>query len=505
MKPYIIDIHAHPSLKPFTYALKNNDELLTIQNPLIENHSMWKIHKGILNFYPSQICLQQAALGGILLIGCSIGSLEREFFKPQLPLPNALTNYAVMTALDFKDEFINRLKKEINYWQFTQQEITYLVANQQKKVRINDWYVQYRIINRLTELEEIEAQNSQAETENPNKPITIGLFINIEGIHALQEMPHNANQVLASITKLKQQNYTPWYLTLCHHFYNGFFQQARSIPKGLASFYNQSHPVGQAPILPEGFKIIDSLWRKEHGKRILIDIKHMNYPAREAYYAYLKKENLDLPIFVSHGVCNGQGVVKASIETREYQMETSRYPDGSYFYQVEEHLGININDINFYNHELKLIADSKGLFGLQLDEKRITNRKTNSTYVKWINQHNNYTILIARQLFYIVEYLDRYGVKDAWDYIAFGSDYDGIIRGIKSIKNASQYPRLIKDLTSILEEYITVIHSPEVIKGFYAKGFYIPKYQDLELNAAIIIKKITYLNAFNFFKRWQDA
>jgi hypothetical protein len=119
------------------------------------------------------------------------------------------------------------------------------------------------------------------------------------------------------------------------------------------------------------------------------------------------KYNSEIPIIISHGVCNG---------LTRYGAAISDYPllGDSFINPVENVVGgdgefKNHNYINFYDDEIIEMVKSQGILGIQLDERRLANEDTIKGVKKSLfrNKIIHYrSELLWKQIQYIAEMLD---------------------------------------------------------------------------------------------------
>lgn len=153
-------------------------------------------------------------------------------------------------------------------------------------------------------------------------------------------------RVLANVDAVKAWGHRPIFITLAHHFYNGMCGHARSLTdKAIQRLTDQSLGL-EAPLHSFGAKVIRQMLDDSKGQRILIDFKHMSSVGRTAYFAMLDAEYAadKIRIIASHAAVRG------------YAANRSLFLD---------------EDINFSDAEIIRIGASAGLFGVQLDERRI--------------------------------------------------------------------------------------------------------------------------------------
>jgi hypothetical protein len=105
-------------------------------------------------------------------------------------------------------------------------------------------------------------------------------------------------------------------------------------------------------------------------------------------------------------------------------------------------------DINFYDEEIIAMARSGGIMGFQLDERRIANQETlhSTPHSLFRNKIMHYRSgLLWNQVQHVAELLDAKGLP-AWDNMAIGSDFDGIIDPLNAFWTAEEMPFLADHL-----------------------------------------------------------
>ena len=94
------------------------------------------------------------------------------------------------------------------------------------------------------------------------------------------------------------------------------------------------------------------------------------------------------------------------------------------------------DDINFYNSEIIRIQKSKGIFGIQLDERRIASKnaiRRSKVYLPSKKRRlRRKSLLIWRQIQHCAEILNSKQLP-CWNIQAVGSDFDGIVNPIKGL------------------------------------------------------------------------
>ena len=169
----------------------------------------------------------------------------------------------------------------------------------------------------------------------------------------------------------------------------------------------------------------------------------MSTTARKEYYELLDSGDdtfKDLPIIISHGACNG---------LTSFSNPVPGYPESAKL--------LNPASINFYDEELIRLARSGGIIGLQLDERRLANKATLKNTKHSLKRHKimHYrSELLWNQLRHIATVLDSNGLF-AWDCMAIGSDFDGIIDPLNGFWTAEEFPFLADFLERHVYNYMS--------------------------------------------------
>jgi len=489
---FSIDIHVHPTYKPMGHAFKE-DEHTQSADPA-EKTSLWYYNPPspvdkILNFAGSLTKFSQCNLtaclyGKVWVLVVGLGSIEQRFFKNKLGtgLPgNFLDNFASGLTLPR----IDAIEQMTDYFADIQNEIRFLKALNNVETDVDGNKVKYNIVKDFSELEAVCASNEKALNDaskkqgKTKKVITIALIFSVEGLHILNcglNVPCDRDTVIRNARTLKSQEFRPWFVTFSHHFYNELCGQARSLAGVIAKLCDQSEGLNTG-FTALGREVLDILLDESTGKPIFIDIKHLSPEGRKEYFEIRKQRdpgNNKIPVIISHGVCNG---------LQSHGGKASDNPLAKNFCADE---------INFYDDEILEMAKTNGVMGLQLDERRIANEKAlkktkNSVFRNKIMHYRSE--LLWNQIRYIAELLDKNGLP-AWEHIAIGSDYDGIVDPINSFWTTEQYD----SLKSFVER-----HAFEYAGGDIEK-MKIEKNRNMKADA--IVQNVFQNNAWEFFKRW---
>jgi len=178
-----------------------------------------------------------------------------------------------------------------------------------------------------------------------------------------------------------------------------------------------------------------------------------------------------------------------------------KYEDGAYY--------LHEQSINLCREDLCQILDSKGLLGIQLDEKRIMGPLAFKELSKRSGEGKNderkyvYAKCIWANIYAAIDELVLAGKngKSAWDIFAIGSDFDGLINHLDSFGSAASMNGLKATMAYFLEE-------PEDIMLFWKDEktqYTITVAQQTALQQGIshteLIQKLFQENAMKFLER----
>lgn len=474
METSFIDLHIHPSLKPFGRSF---DSRPGTNNPSPGAlNSLWhydpptffdkvtNITTGLTKFRQSDFTT--LARGGADVVHISLGGLEKGFVMNRLgsKLPADITANLV-TGLGRKR--IDHVQAMRDYFADLELEYEFYRQLDGKKVKIDGKWHRYKIILRYADIEE----NHLPEVR------TIWVILTMEGAHGfnsgLQSMGKTADEseILANIEKVKQWDHRMFFISIAHHFYNELAGHAQSLSGIARRFCDQSEGLGEG-FTTLGWKVLHKLLDNTSGQRILIDLKHLSVKARGEYYRAMEEvyPGEIIPLIVSHGAVNGLRSDKEKIEDDKFNY--GRFQP---------------SEINFFDDELVRIARSGGLFGVQLDERRVAS----DTELKKSGPHLNrrkmlfyQSRLVWNQIEHVAEVLNRHDMF-AWGIQCIGSDYDGMVNPLNGFWTAEEMPLF----DSYLEKHAyNFLKSPgaDALKAYN------------RLNASEIVERFMHGNA-NYF------
>lgn len=204
----------------------------------------------------------------------------------------------------------------------------------------------------------------------------------------------------------------------------------------------------------------------------------MSRKSREDYFKFLKTEFADknIPLVVSHGGVTGlshPGGNKITLAAME----------GLY---MED-------DINFFDDEILQIEKSGGLFGIQLDERRIGSKQALRSARGNVKRRDilyAWAKLVWNQVRHMAEVLDMNG-KYAWGIQALGTDFDGIIDPINGYWTSSELDNLDDYLLKHAFNYLKETKNPCPLL----------QEQNKNINPEDVVERVMTSNALNFLSK----
>lgn len=445
MQGFFTDIHCHPTLRALNVAnsYSEADYWEVIENQTIKNAlAKWAVKQTSDIAKASQTNLKAAVRGNVRVLFDSLYPLEQGFLNIRklpaklLGTKGASTLIRTITGISVKR--LSHSKINDNYFAKLQEHYTCLVKNQGSSPCGT---YQYRITNNYETL-----RNNLIDGQ------TLSIVPTIEGGHVLgcgtedsEKIPLKVHKQIISrnIKAIKSWEYPPFFINLAHHFWNQLCGHAPSIKPPGKHIMNQKKGLFLG-ITELGWHAIYELLSPQNGKKILIDVKHMSARARKEYYQFIAINNYinpdnKIPIICSHTGLNGVNTLNECIN-RQKKLHTKAE---HYFHDWE---------INLCAEDVRAIHQSGGLLGIMMDKGMLAHK----SYLKKIDgleesaQKDAFVKLIWDNIFEAIRSVNK---KTAWDIIAFGSDFDGIITHIDSYPNYAYLPQLQHDMLTYLEQY----------------------------------------------------
>ena len=433
-----IDLHCHPSARPYAHSFAKNFKHSANPN---DKNCVWfddrpTLIDKIVNEVVGLTRFEQAdytaqVRGNVRIIVHSLYPFERGFFNNKLGQGRASDLIGRFVA-QLGQARIDAIQQQTDYFGDLNREYAFVQAGQHKAVKLAEGNFTYLL---TTEWDDIDLGLRQNEVDEDLQRLFI--ILSIEGAHVfntgldptqVRPAAERHDEVLANAQAVKDWVFRPFFITFAHHFNNELCGHARSLTGIVSKLADQSENMNTG-FTPLGKEVLVKLLDNSAGKRILIDIKHMSRKARLEYFQLLDEQfpNDPIPIIISHGCVTGRLNPEAAQPTFPEQ--------GDRF---------NPDDINFFDDELIRVARLGGIFGIQLDERRIGSKSALHAAKGNINRRTilfNWARLVWFQIQHIAEVLDGAGLF-GWNIQALGTDYDGLIDPINGYWTAKELDEL---------------------------------------------------------------
>ena len=433
--PHFADIHCHSGLHPFAYKIagrKKNNNVWDYDPPKPRQRQ---------SKYPeySQADFTSLAKGGVKLIYVSIYPIEQGWFSPNFLKEGFISDMAARIVSKVPVKFVNIVQADsYNYFDSFHKEYHFLNEEDGKSHEIEGRAYRYVILKPSDNFDDILAQDN-----------TIGVITSVEGAQTfvsgnathIENGTFNIEQVIRNIEAVKTWDHPPFFLSLSHHFYNGFCGHSRSLPAQASKLLDQSIGLNE-PINDHGRRVIDCFLGindfEGNGQRIYIDTKHMSVAARQEYYAKLrvynqgKPDHEKIPVVVSHTGYSGHKSMTSAIARPD--TDDSKYDDSENF---------NNWSINLCDDEILEVFLSNGIIGLNFDERILSGRQTLAEYESSFTKKDIkekspklrrfWTQQMLEHILGIVKVVaDEESIPEAekvkiWNMLAIGTDFDGMI------------------------------------------------------------------------------
>jgi microsomal dipeptidase-like Zn-dependent dipeptidase len=486
------DVHMHASLKPF------NSRNVAKYNmwEQIDHNCEGRISNLFLNGSKevpktSQSHLEGLIKGNVKLAYLSITPLEKEMMDAKFlnEQKKGLSTMACVSGVEHCR--IVEKHETVNYYDDFVQNIQYVQEGENQPYFLAGKSYSYEV-----------ARNGNHLLELMSNPTKIALVLNIEGGHTLGHslVPDDVSGTeeyqkfyLDNVKRLKgilpikagsseYLEYPVLAINLNHFFWNGLCGQARTFT-GLQTFIFGAGKGVDEGMTPLGEKAVALLLDKSQGRRVLVDIKHMSLESRKWYYNYLKKlreQGDTVAVFSSHSTASG-----LSMNSKAYLEKDNKSKNKNSY--------LNRWTISLSEEDIEEIHISKGLIGIMLDKYKLigglADKLIEETVPGSVQRRRLYAKIIWANVFSCIKAV---GKKSAWDIVAIGSDFDGMIVPFETYPRANEMVDLANDLLFFLR-------NPEPIFDLFSK-------EDIEklmfdFSPEEIMQKFMYENGLDFAVR----
>lgn len=459
-RPVHGDLHLHPAIKPFNSRHLNDFGLWNY----VEHDCPTENFAAVLSASEevpkyTQSNFEALIRGNVRIAFVSLSPIEKEMRIPNIfknPEKRTSTTHCI-GGMEVTDEFFADI--QVDYASDLWENIAWIMAGEGKTHKVDGRSCSYEVVRNAPHLQKI--------ISDPNK---IAVFLNIEGGHALGKSwenesgytsQENRDYVMQNVRRLKgidsvwaggQSFQVPpvWFLTLNHFMWNGLSGHAKTFMPVQGLIFDQSAGL-ETGFTDLGKEVVAHLLSETEGRRVLVDVKHMSVASRKWYYDLIRALRVmgdTVPIIASH-----VGIAGTSWDSDEYDKKDS---PGKNSDSWMHHWTISLaaEDI----HE---IHASGGVMGLMLDKYRICGKLAKEEILESPvgsrQRRLAYVKVIAANMLKVAEFV---GEPSAWDIIAIGSDFDGMINAMENYSTSDRFPDLRRDL-------LAYFRSPEPIWEIY--------------------------------------
>ena len=448
------DFHCHPSFKTF---LGNRQQSL--------RKNCWtNLNFDIdMNILDSQASLSQIKAGKAKLIVCALYALENAFAG----------SWKIKAAAGFSPHIEKMFLREIHREQWGYREL--MMDEHQHFMLSSDISSQksFKVLDSITDFD-------------PNSS-KLQVILAAEGGHNFYQNfqePGEQPDILDNLRFHKQPgNPRLLYVTLTHLQQSEFCTHAYGMKMIKNPVFN---PVGKS-LNSLGRAFIREALSTQHGRRILIDIKHMSLKSRLSFYQLRKAEFPDVPIAATHMGVTGVSYLKKPVHKTQSNIKKKCVE--VFYYRSPGALDTYFNpwSINLYDEDIEKIMLSGGLIGLSLDQRILgcgNVSKEHFSQQEFVQSefqpvkkpkyhtldaqhHNTSKKLKDWQIRYFCNnwlHVIKVGFEvvgdDAWDHVCIGSDFDGLIDPVNDFKSAADYKFLFGRVVEWLPEMAQAMGIP---------------------------------------------
>jgi len=490
------DVHMHASLKPFNSRSVARYSLWE----QINHNCQGKISNLFLNGSKevprtSQCHLEGLVRGNVRLAYLSLTPLEKGMMDAKL-LNEKKKGMQTMACVSGIENCNVVLKDQvINYYDDFVQNVKFIEEGEKQPYYIAGKAYSYEV-----------ARSGQHLQQLINDPQKIAIVLNIEGGHTLGHSlePNDVsgtleyeNFYLSNVDRMKgilpisngalaHLDYPVLAMNVNHFFWNGLCGHARAFSSAQTFIFGAGKGVDDG-MMPLGEKVIKRMLDKSVGRRVLVDIKHMSLASRQWYYKYLKELRVQgdtVAIFSSHSTVAG-----LEANSKEYLSKDNKGKNKNAY--------LNLWTISLSNEDIREIHISKGLIGIMLDKYKVIGelgKKAIEETVEGSAQRRKlYAKIIWANVFSCIKAV---GAPTAWDIVAIGSDFDGMIVPFETYPRSNEMVDLATDLLDFLKnptDIFNLFTKEEIEKMMF------------DFSPEDILKKFMYENGLNFAVRNLDA
>ena len=468
-----VDFHCHPALKTFLGGYEENERENCWEEIDVTGLLEW-VDLILGNILDSKSSLTQNLKGGIKLLVAGLYPTEIPIITGEL-VKVKKQKVNLLLASSLIPELNHQLLKAISEKQMGYHEV------------FND------LKTHLLNSETLEKGFNLVHNASDIKENKLNIILAAEGAHSLFHDVDNFTdqEVLDNLNSIKTGTERFLYLTLTHITQNPVCNHAW----GIKDIKDERFKPKACGISDLGKDVIKKALSTENGeKRIFIDVKHMSLRSRLEYYKMVEDDyDNKIPIIASHtGIT---GVSYSNMPVYKYKVKGDFVKVKYYIPEGLMSAHFNPWSINLYDEEIKIIIDSGGLIGMNLDERILgtkDNRKKNRVeyfsakefegYKSDVDANLNFfksrhsfdeavdddpLVIVNKDLKHLcnnILHIVKIGGEKAWDHICIGSDFDGMINAVECCKTSEKFGKLEKRLERML---------PKMAETDYATDYYV--------------------------------
>lgn len=353
-------------------------------------------------------------------------------------------------------DYFKELKEEREYLlkRNEQETSTKLFVPFVKRLFVNKKKILARDKKKLTATGTYVLAKSGKNVEEVINENQTAFVLTIEGANVFNTYD-DFSEIKHKIDEVKQWEQPLFFITFTHHFNNYLAGHAHSIPDAGNLLLDQSEGMNSG-FTHKGIKVLRHLLSIDEngtylpdkfGRRILIDVKHLNAKSRQEYFSNYVLPSLNsanpIPVIASHVAYSG--VEKTDDLVNRMVSEK----DGDF----SERYGHKFNswNINLSDEDVVNIYKSDGLIGINFDQRVLGLDKKD---IKRKETHANYVWQNIKAMMKAVTLSNDPQIKSKKEIIntfCLGTDFDGFIDPLNKYPTVMDFKQLGDDLIELIK------------------------------------------------------
>lgn len=446
-QPVMADLHCHSLLKP--YYSDMDDPWAFWEHACAPESYNIVLEKACDIPKFTQGNFESMVQGNVRVVFVSLSPLEYEMRHPKVfrDLAKLRNTYACMAGVSPDWDFF--MAKKVDYFAELLGHMAMLRKGDGQPYLAGDDTLRYDVLSTSAEL--------RAVLSDPQR---LGVVVSIEGAHALGEGPLTPEllaspdyqlQVMEHLDVLKgampmdrMGNFLTFpvaVMSLNHFMWNGLGGHAKTFDPAFGFLCDQSEGLDGGPT-QLGEQVVGRMLDRSVGRRILVDVKHMSLTSRRWYYGLLDSLQAlgdTVPVVATHVGIAGESWAVIDNPKAHQGLKTTEW--------------LNQNAISLFDEDIRKIAQTRGVLGIMLDKYRLGgplgNAAVDDSHEGSQERRQAYIHLIVLNMLEVVDALQS---RAAWDIIAIGSDFDGMISAMETYDQGIKLGSLREDLLAYFED-----------------------------------------------------